>query len=180
MPKTSDVVNQHGSSTIIGGPVSHRAELLAARIEEGAARLAAFAEGLSDAEWRTAVSATARRSIGVVVHHVASMYPLEIDIARAIASGRLVSDVTWEVVAQLNAKHAQNPQVLQSATLELLLQNSREAAVAARAFTDQELDNAVPFSLTFGAPVTAQFVIEDHAMRHSWHHFAAIRKAIHR
>ena len=33
-----------------------RAELLAARIEEGAAGLAAFAEGLSEAEWNTPVS----------------------------------------------------------------------------------------------------------------------------
>ena len=36
----------------IRGSVSRRAELLADRIEEGAAGLAAFAEGLSEAEWR--------------------------------------------------------------------------------------------------------------------------------
>src|SRR5215472_1004054 len=98
------------SATIhkIGRSASHRAEALAARIEEGAAGLAAFAEGLSDAEWRTPVSTRDRRSVGVVVHHVASMYPIEINVARAIASGRSVSDVTWEVVAQLNAKHAQD------------------------------------------------------------------------
>jgi uncharacterized damage-inducible protein DinB len=159
--------------------VSGRAESLAAHIEEGAAGLVAFAEGLSDAEWRTPVSATDQRSVGVVVHHVASMYPIEIDLARTVASGKSVSDVTWEVVAQLNAKHAQdNAQVSKSAALELLRQNSRAAAAAVRAFTDQELDNAAPFSLSFGAPVTAQFVIEDHAMRHSWHHVAAIRKAL--
>jgi hypothetical protein len=35
-----------------------RAELLADRILEGAAGLAAFAEELSEAEWRTPVSAT--------------------------------------------------------------------------------------------------------------------------
>ena len=48
----------------IGGSMSRRAELLADRIEEGAAGLAAFAEGLSEAEWRTPVSAyvTAVRS----------------------------------------------------------------------------------------------------------------------
>jgi hypothetical protein len=156
-----------------------RAESLAARIEEGAAGLAAFADELSHAEWSKPVSATDQRSVGVVVHHVASMYPIEIDVARAIASGRPVSDVTWEVVAQLNAKHAQeNAQVSKSAALELLRRNSRKAAAAVRAFTDQELDNAVPFSLSFGAPVTAHFVIEDHAMRHSWHHLAAIRKAL--
>ncbi|MGC2195700.1 MAG: DinB family protein [Terriglobales bacterium] len=185
MPKTSGDVNQHGSATNsatihkIKRSSSRRGEWLAARIEEGAAGLVAFAEGLSDAEWHTTVSATDKRSVGVVVHHVASMYPIEIDLARAVASGRSVSDVTWEVVAQLNAKHAQdNAQVSKSAVLELLRQNSREAAAAVRAFTNQELDNATPFSLSFGAPVTAQFVIEDHAMRHSWHHLAAIRKAL--
>ena len=166
-------------STEVIATRSRRAESLAARIEEGAAGLAAFAEGLSDAEWRTPVSPTDRRSVGVVVHHVASMYPIEVDVARAVASSRSVADVTWEVVAQLNGKHAQdNPQVSKSVALELLRENSRKAALAVRTFTDQELDNAAPFSLSYGAPMTAQFVIEDHALRHSWHHLAAIRKAL--
>lgn len=159
--------------------MNRRAELLAARIEEGAAGLAAFAEGLSDAEWNTPVSASDRRSVGLIVHHVANMYPIEIDVARVIAGGKAITDVTWEVVADLNAKHAgENSRVTKAAALELLRRNSREAAAAVRAFTDEELDRAAPFSLSFGAPVTAQFVIEDHAMRHSWHHLARIRKAL--
>ena len=175
--------NQAVSQTIanhkIGGSMSRRAELLADRIEEGAAGLATFAEGLSEAEWRTPVSATDRRSIGVIVHHVASVYPVEIDVARAIANGKAVTDVTWEVVASMNATHAQDQvEVTKAAALELLRRNSREAAAAVRAFTDDELDRAAPFSLSFGAPVTAQFVIEDHALRHSWHHLARIRKAV--
>ena len=52
------------------------------------------------------------------------------------------------------------------------------AADATRTFTDEQLDQAAPFSLSFGAPVTAQFVLEDHAVRHSWHHLAGIRKAL--
>src|SRR5215813_9701190 len=91
----------------VRGSVNRRAELLADRIEEGAAGLAAFAEGLSEKEWRTPVSGTDRRSIGVIVHHVATVYPIEIDLARAIAGGNAVTDVTWDVVAQLNAKHSQ-------------------------------------------------------------------------
>src|SRR5271169_2624627 len=77
---------------------SRRAELLAERIEEGAARLGSFVEKLSEAEWRTPVSATDRRSIGVIVHHVAIAYPVEVDLARAIANGKAVTDVTWEAV----------------------------------------------------------------------------------
>ena len=153
-----------------------RAALLADRIEEGAAVLAAFAEGLSEEEWRTPVSVTDRRSVGLIVHHVASMYPIEIDVARAIASGKAVTDVTWAAVAELNARHAhQHAEETKTAALDLLRRNSREAADAVRAFTDEELDRATPFSLSFGAPVTAQFVIEDHALRHSWHHLARIR-----
>lgn len=161
--------------------MNHRAELLADRMEKGAAGLAAFAEGLSEAEWRAPVSVNGRdrRSVGVIVHHVANMYPIEIEAARAIASGKAVTDVTWEVVAELNARHArENAGVTKTAALELLRRNSREAAAAVRAFTDDELDRAAPFSLTFGAPVTAQFVIEDHALRHSWHHLARIRAAL--
>jgi len=41
-----------------------------------------------------------------------------------------------------------------------------------------ELDQAPPFSLSFDAPVTAQFVVEDHALRHSWHRLARICKVL--
>jgi hypothetical protein len=156
-----------------------RAQALADRIEEGAAGLAAFAEGLSEAEWRTPVSGSDSRSVGGVVHHVASVYPAEIDCARTIASGKAVTDVTWEVVAELNANHARDQAgVTKAAALKLLRRNSREAADAVRTFTDDELDRAAPFSLSYGTPVTAQFVIEDHALRHSWHHLARICTAL--
>jgi hypothetical protein len=161
--------------------MGRRAELLADRIEEGAAGLAAFAEGLSEVEWRMPMSGGGRdrRPVGVVVHHVASVYPIEIDLARAIAGGKAVTDVPWEAVAEMNAKHAgDHAEVTKAAALELLRRHSREAAAAVRTFTDDELDRAAPFSLSFGAPVTAQFVLEDHAVRHSWHHLAAIRKTL--
>jgi hypothetical protein len=159
--------------------MSRRAELLADRIEEGAAGLAAFAGTLSDTEWRMPVSQTDRRPIGVIVHHVASVYPLEVEAARAIAGGNAVTEVTWEAVADMNAKHADSEkQITKEAALELLRENSRAAAAAVRTFTDDELDSAAPFSLSYGAPMTAQFVIEDHALRHSWHHLAKIRKTV--
>jgi hypothetical protein len=79
----------------------------------------------------------------------------------------------------LNANHArEHAGVTKAEALELLRQNSRQAAEAVREFSDEELDRAAPFSLSFGAPVTAQFVIEDHAVRHSWHHLARIRTAL--
>jgi hypothetical protein len=161
--------------------MGRRADALADRIEEGAAELAAFAEGLSDAEWRTPTSGGGkdRRPVGVLVHHVANMYPIEIGVVQAVASGKSVMDVTWDAVADINAKHAaEQAQVTKAAALDLLRKNSREAAAAVRALTDDELDQAAPFSLSWGAPVTAQFVIEDHPLRHPWHHLARIRKTL--
>jgi hypothetical protein len=158
---------------------SSRAEALANRIEEGAALLEAFAEGLSEAEWNTPVSATDRRPVGVIVHHVASVYPIEVGVARVIAGGSPATEVTWDVIADMNAKHAgEQAGTSKADTLTLLRKNSSEAAAAVRKFTDKELDQAAPFGLSYDAPVTAQFVIEDHALRHSWHHLAKIRKAV--
>ena len=112
----------------IGGSIGRRAELLANRIEEGAAGLAAFVEGLSDGEWHTPISAKDRRTVGVIVHHVASMYPIEIDLARSVASGKAAPEVTWELVAEINSKHAQEQAgVTKAAALELLRRNSGEA-----------------------------------------------------
>jgi hypothetical protein len=158
---------------------SRRAAALADRIEQGAAGLAAFAEGLSEAEWQLPVSSTDRRPVGVIVNHVASVYPIEVEVAKTIASGQAISEVTWEAIAEMNAKHATDQvSATKEETLDLLRRNSREAAAAVREFTDEQLDQAAPFSLSFGAPVTSQFVIEDHALRHSWHHLARIRKAV--
>jgi hypothetical protein len=152
---------------------------LADRIEEGADLLAAFTETLSDQEWSTLVSATDRRTVGVIVNHVASMYPIEIGAVKAIAAGNAVTDVTWEAIAQINAQNAaENTNITKAEALELLHRNSRDAAAVVRALTDEQLDTAAPFSLSFGAPMTAQFVIEDHPLRHPWHHLARIRAAV--
>jgi hypothetical protein len=158
--------------------MSRRAESLAARIEEGASGLAAFAEKLSDKDWQTRIPKDGR-TVGVVVHHVASVYPIEVDLAKSIASGKAVTEVTWEAVADMNAKHSRDQaNVSKADTLALLRRNSKQAAETVRAFTDEQLDGSAPFSLSYGAPVTAQFVIEDHALRHSWHHLAKIRAAL--
>jgi hypothetical protein len=157
--------------------MSRRSESLASRIVEGASELATYAERLSESQWNSKVKDG--RTVGVVVHHVASVYPIEVDLAKTIASGKPVTEVTWEAVADMNANHARDhAKTTKAETLELLRKNSRAAAEAVRAFTDEQLDRAAPFSLSFGAPVTAQFVIEDHALRHSWHHLAKIRAAL--
>ena len=158
---------------------TERATALAERLEQGALALASFARTLSDEEWSTPCSFSDRRPIGVIVHHVASMYPLEIKVAQLVASGTPVTDVTWEVVAEINANHAkENAGVTKQAALDLLARNSAAAAAAIRAFSEADLAQAVPNSMYGGAPLTCQFFLEDHAVRHSYHHLAKIRKTL--
>lgn len=161
--------------------MSTRAETLAARIEQGANQLAEYAEKLSDTEWNTpsAPSRGDMRPVGVIVHHVASVYPIEVQLAQAVGSGKNMSEVTWDVVENMNAGHAKdNAGATKADTIALLKKNSSEAAAAVRQMTDQQLDTAAPFGLSFDCPVTAQFVLEDHAVRHSWHHLARIKQTL--
>ena len=159
--------------------MSNRSNALAERLERGARALLDFAAGLSDAEWNLKVPG--ERKVGVIVHHVASMYPLEIQLAQTLAAGKPVEKVTWEVIHGVNARHAlENDAVSKAATLELLARNSAAAAAAIRAFSDAELDRAAPVSLNEDAPLTCQFMLEDHAVRHSYHHLARIQGAVQR
>lgn len=158
---------------------SERAEALAQRLEEGAHALAAFASTLTDAEWRTPFGTTDRRTIGVIVHHVASIYPLEIQLAQVLATGKPIAGVTWDAVAEVNGAHAkENDGATKEAALELLARNSAAAAAAIRALSDEDLAKAAPVSLYGDAPLTCQFFLEDHAVRHSYHHLSRIRKAL--
>jgi DinB superfamily len=176
---TTAIETKSNSSPSAIQKTSSRSAALAERILHGAAELAKFAEGISEEEWLLPISSTDRRTIGIIIHHVANMYPIEIGAAQAVADGNAVTDVTWEVVADINAKHAADQGgVSKAEALEALRANSLAAAQAVRDFTDEQLDRAAPFSLSFGAPMTTQFVIEDHALRHAWHHLFRIRKAL--
>jgi len=158
---------------------SRQAEALAQRLERGARALAEFAATLTDAEWRTPFGSSDKRTIGVIVHHVGSIYPLEMQLAQVLASGKPITGVTWDAVAEVNAGHAaENESATKQAALELLARNSTAAAEAIRALSDAELTQAAPVSLYGDAPLTCQFFLEDRAIRHSYHHLARIRKAL--
>lgn len=161
--------------------MSLRANALAERLEQGARALINFAGTLTDAEWSTRVLPRDGRKIGVVVHHVASVYPVEIQLAETLGAGKPVTGVTAEDINAMNAAHAREHEaVAKGETLDLLRRNSAKAAAAIRALSDEQLDRAAPASLYFDAPITCQFMLEDHAVRHSYHHLARIRGTLKR
>src|SRR5215207_388111 len=122
--------------------MSQRSNALADRLEQGARALATFASTLTDAEWQTRVPKDGRK-VGVTVHHVATMYPIEIQLAQILAAGKPVVGVTPADVDRINAAHAEEyDAVTREEALELLRRNSAAAAAAIRALTDDELDQA--------------------------------------
>lgn len=158
-----------------------RSRVLAERLEQGARALIEFAETLTEAEWQTALLHDGR-TVGVVVHHVATMYPIEIDAAQTVGAGRPVEGFTMTDLHAFNAAHAkEHAAVTKAQAIDLLHRNSAAAADAVRALTDLQLDGAATVSLYQGGPLlTCQFVLEDHAVRHSYHHLAGIRAAVRR
>ena len=155
-----------------------RAETLASTLETGADALATLASGLTPTEWETRLPRDGRK-VGVVVHHVASVYPLEIELAQKLAAGGALTEVTWDAVHEMNAGHArEHDGVTREEAVALLRENAAAAAKAIRAMSDAELDKVAPNSLYGGAPLTCQFMLEDHAVRHSFHHLARIRAAL--
>jgi hypothetical protein len=175
MSKT-ETQTRNGEPTV--RTTNSRSEALAARLEAGAKALAALAGTLTDAEWQTRLPKDGRK-VGVLVHHVASMYPIEIQLATALASGKAIQGVTWDAVHTMNRDHAKdNDGVTREAAIALLAANSADAAGAIRALCDAELDSAASVSLNDNAPLTCQFFLEDHAVRHSYHHLAGIRAAL--
>ncbi len=155
--------------------MSKRTEELASRLEQGVAQLVTYAESLNAQEWAMSI-AQEGRSVGVLVHHVATMFPVEMHLAQAIAKGQAVAGLTWDMVAEMNATHAiEHAEPDRTATLTLLRRNSATAANAIRAMTDAQLDTTVPNSLYGDAPLTLQFWLEDHPISHSYKHLANIK-----
>src|SRR5215213_9883408 len=113
-----------------------RSQQLAERLEQGARALATLAESLSDAEWKTKLPHDGR-SVGTVVHHVATVYPIEVSLAQTIAKGDPIEGVVGKDIDVMNAgHHKENPSPAKADTIALLKKNSAEAAAAIRKLSD--------------------------------------------
>jgi hypothetical protein len=158
--------------------MTKRTEVLAQRLEQGVRQLTDVARSLTDEQWQMPVPGDGRK-IGVVVHHVGTMYPIEIELALKLAAGEPVEGVTWQKVHVMNANHAgEYDGVTKSEALALLTRNSMAAASAIRALTDEQLDMVAPLSLEADGPRSCQYMLEGHAVGHAWHHLNRIRLAL--
>ena len=155
--------------------MTKRSEALAQRVEEGHRELMALIESLSDEEWKRPIPGDLR-TVGVVLHHVADVLPILTVLFKDIAAGNTMTGIELQTVHDLNYQHSiDHAECTKDETLALLKQNSTTISAAIRELSDEELDQAVPLSLHFDAPLTTQYFIEFHPLRHSYWHMADVR-----
>jgi hypothetical protein len=161
----------------LGEIMSTRAEKLAERIRAGAQALIEFVESCSDADWQKMVS-NEERSVATLVHHVASMYPVEADVVKTLTEGNGLA-VPWDAVHGMNAEHKENHgQPDKQETIDLIKKNSEIAAETVSGLTDEQLDLVGPISLNNNMPLSTQFFIEEHPIGHPYFHMASIKKVL--
>jgi len=151
---------------------------LAERIEQGAEEFIAAVESLSDEQWQTPCGSE-QRSVGVLVHHVGIMYPIEADVVRMLAENGEAPGVDWPAVHGINADHATtNAAADKSAAIALVRNNVQAAVETVRGLSDAQLDRVAPNALAWNAPMTVQNFIENHPIAHPYSHLESIQIAL--
>jgi len=151
---------------------------LAERIEQGAEEFIAAVESLSDEQWQTPCGSE-QRSVGVLVHHVGTMYPIEADVVRMLAENGEAPGVDWPAVHGINANHATtNAAADKSAAIALVRNNVQAAVETVRGLSDAQLDRVAPNALAWNAPMTVQNFIENHPIAHPYSHLESIQIAL--
>jgi len=158
--------------------VATRAEVLSDRIAQGAEEFIAAVEGLSDEQWQTPCGSE-QRSVGVLVHHVGTMYPIEADVVRMLAENGEAPGVDWPTVHGINADHATTNAAADKVAAVALVRGNVQAAVdVVRGLSDAQLDRVAPNGLAWNAPMTVQNFIENHPIAHPYSHLESIRTAL--
>jgi hypothetical protein len=153
-----------------------RAEALAAAVEAAHEELAAFAEGLSPAEWRmTAVNHPERvvgprdedRPVGVVVHHTAVGVPFFVRYIEKMAAGDPPPPISFEDIDKGNAEHAAaNPDPDQAETVALIRRNADQAVQLVRGLSEESLDRTRESA--FG-PMSTERTVQLMVEHAKWH-----------
>ena len=121
-----------------------RGSVLADRIHQGAEALITAVANLTDAQWHTPCG-DEQRSVGVLAHHVGTMYPIEASVAKQLAESGSLPGVDWTAVNGINADHATTNATLdKSQTSALILTNLQVAIDTVKGCSDDDVDRLPP------------------------------------
>lgn len=154
-------------------------EQLLAQVEEATAATAAVIKQCSESDWKTALSDEDGRSVGVVCHHIASVYPLVVNGALQMTRGEGAPTFSYDDIHALNHQHAEaQASVDPDAALALLDSNSAAAKEQLGALSDADLQVTAPLPLIGGQAISAQQMVQWFLVNHAHNHLESIHKAL--
>jgi uncharacterized damage-inducible protein DinB len=153
---------------------NHRSAELAQRLSTLNQEILDFVERCPDSVWR-APCPDDGRSVGVVAHHIASSYPLLVQVVELVANGAPIPPITQEQLDHANAEHAiQHAQCTSEEVAHLLRTHGAAATATVSRLTDAQLDRLSQGEL-FGMQMSTQQVIELVLLGHTQLHFDRLR-----
>jgi DinB superfamily len=149
--------------------MGQRAQALAEQFERVNARVTAFVERCSEADWR-APCRDEGRPVAVVAYHIAAGHRYTVAIARAGATGQAPPPwvgMTREAGNHINARQAaEHDDCTTEEVLVLLRRNGAVAAEFLRGLSDEQLDRGVPFAGDASTEQLASVALTGHAEGH--------------
>jgi hypothetical protein len=118
-------------------------------------------------------------SVGVTAHHVAEYNAIEAGLAQTVSLGKPLPLLTWDVIHQMNAQHAQqHANCTKEETIELLRRNGELAVRTIQEIDDDRLHLTASAPWLEGEPISAQQLIEDILIVHVKEHLTSINATI--
>lgn len=154
--------------------MGERAQALAARFQEANRAFIQAVEEIPEDRW-TAVVPGEGWTVGVVAHHVGSMYEVSARWVLAQASGQEL-EPDPQTIDEINAEHARRfAGCTKDEVVALARRNGEAMARLLAGLSDEQLDRQ---RLWRTYDLTTENVIENVVIRHSQLHLANIRAAI--
>jgi len=147
--------------------LSDRAIDLANQLESAAAEVADVAASLSDAQW-TAICPADGRQNNVMIDHISTTFAQVTPLAEMIIAGQNLPELTMDMIHAGNSAHAsEHAGATRADVLASLKANASAAAATIRTWSDTDLAQSRPFTLTPSGSITvaelAQGILVDHA-----------------
>ena len=139
---------------------STHGHMLVTQLAEATSALIALVAPCSEAQWRASVP-NEERSVGTMVHHIATNAPIVAGWAKQIGTGESPPSITMEIVHADNARHAaEHVSPDKAETIALLQYNTAAAAAIIRELSNEQLERSAPLALFGGQPTSARLIIE--------------------
>jgi len=157
--------------------MSQRAQELVQRFEAANNAMIRYIEGCSEEDLNQVTSGE-EWSVRVAAHHIAASHEPVAGLAYLVATGSELPALSMEMFHQMNAKHAADYATVSKAdVLAALAQGGAKAAGMVGGFSDEQLDRSAHMA-AFGAPMSAQQVVENILIGHITHHLDSIKAAV--